>query len=253
MRHAIALLLLLSSSTGCESLYDTYRPVAVEFLIYQVEHSIDSEIDFDPTYADGHVSVRAYLSEADQLDEVGVLPAEDAVVLLWGKAMGTLEIPEQGGGLYYLDNLDNAELRYDDKHEYELSVVYAGKEHKSWVWLPESPWTDVSDTHTANQAMNVHLDPEDFDNAMAVSIASDGSVLFDDSPTNLEELMEFTSHSGVGTYTIPSEAFPSPQKHQAVGVGGLRVSRGEENYEDYKHDICRMAAGSVELSLVEVD
>lgn len=253
MKHAIALLMLLASLTGCESLYDTYVPVAVEFMIFQVEHSIDSEIAFDPIYADGHISVRAYLSEADQESEIGVLPAEGAIVLLWGKAMGIMELVDQGGGLYYLDNIENPDLRYDDKHEYELSVVYSGKEHKSWVWLPESPWTDVSDTHTANQAMNVHLDPEDFDNAMALSIAADGSVLFDDSPTNLDELMEFTSHSGVGSYTIPAEAFPQSGAYQAVGVGGLRVSRGEENYEDYKHDICRMAAGSVELALVEIE
>jgi len=252
MRHALPLLLLLTL-TGCESLYDTYKPVAVEFLIYQVEHSIDSEIDFDDTYADGHISVRAYLSEANQLEEVGAIPAEGATVLLWGKAMGTLELEDQGGGLYYLDNLENPDLRYDAKHEYELTVVYAGKERRAWVWIPESPWTDVSSPHAANQAMTVHLDPADFDNAMAVSIGADGAVLYDDSPTNLEELMDFTSQSGVGSYTIPSEAFPRSGTYQAVGVGGLRVSRGEENFEDFKNEICRMAAGSVELSLVELE
>ncbi len=248
-------LTLLLLGSGCESLYDTYTPVAMQMLILGVQHDrgVSDEIDFSDDYVDGNVNIRVYLSEARNFESVGAIPAEGAVVLVKGAAMGTLELIDRGGGLYGLETAENPDLRYDDKHDYEVTVIYAGKERKAWLWLPASPWTDTDDTHQANQAMSLHLDPDDFDNAVGVAVSEDGAILYNDAPDDLDALVEFASHSGVGTYTFPGEAFPSAGRTQAVGVAGIRVSRGEEYFEDMDNDSCRLAAGVAALELVDIE
>lgn len=246
-------LLLLGS--GCESLYDTYTPVAAQMLILGVLHErgVADEIDFADDYVDGNVDIRLYLSEARRIEDVGAIPAEGAVALITGAAMGTLELIDRGGGLYGLETAENPDLRYDGKHEYELTVIYAGKERKAWLWLPDPPWTDTDTTHQADQAMALHMDPEDFDNTVGIAFADDGQILYQDAPDDLDSLLEFTSHSGVGSYTFPGEAFPSAGRTEAVGVAGIRVSRGEEYFEDMDADVCRLAAGAAQLSLVDIE
>lgn len=248
-------LTLLLLGSGCESLYDTYTPVAMQMLVLGVQHDrgVADEIDFADDYVDGNVNIRAYLSEARNIESVGAIPAEGAVVLVKGAAMGTLELIDRGGGLYGLETAENPDLRYDGKHEYEVTVIYAGKERKAWLWLPDPPWTDTDDTHQAGEAMSLHLDPVDFDNTVGVAVGDDGTILYHDAPDDLESLVEFTSHSGVGTYTFPGEAFPTSGRTQAVGVAGIRISRGEEYFEDMDNDSCRLAAGSANLTLVDIE
>ncbi len=252
-RRLPALFALAFLLVGCETLYDRYTPVVAEMFILNVEHELrDGDgIDFDDDYVDGRTTVRVYLSEADEEHEIGIIPAEGATVLLWGPNMGTVELTESGAGLYEADNFDG--LKYDGYLEYELNVMYDGKERLATIWLPASPWADIPSTHRAGESLSLGLAPDDFDNAMAIAISDTGEVLYDDAPQTQEELLEFAAHTGVGTYTIPGEAFPQAGRMEAVGVAGVRVTRGEESFENFNHDLCRLVAGSMQLMKVEVE
>lgn len=237
---------------GCERVYDEYVPVAVEFLILEVENPVGSEINFDEQYAGGRVEVCCYLSEATTMEQVGQTPAEGATVLLQGSNMGLRELFDRGGGLYGLDNLEDPDLRYDGHLTYDLTIHYAGKERLASIDLPEAPWVQVPDSHGAGAPMALDLDPPDFDNTFSVVIGPDGQVTHADEPSDLTSLVSFLSTTDVDSIEIPASAFPTGAAHVAVAAGGVRVTRGEDNVENLDHEICRFGAGSAQLGLVEL-
>jgi hypothetical protein len=245
-------LLVILGIGGCERVYDEYVPVAVEFLILEIDNPVGGEIDFDEQYADGRVEVRCYLSEATTLEQVGQTPAEGATVLLQGTNMGMRELIDRGGGLYGLDNQEDPDLRYGGHLTYDLTIHYAGKERLATIDLPEGPWVQVPDSHSAGAPMTLDLDPPDFDNAFSVVIGPDGQVTHTDQPPDLASLVPFLSVTDVGSIEIPASAFPTGAAHVAVAAGGVRVTRGEELVKNLDHEICRFGAGSAQLELVEL-
>jgi hypothetical protein len=246
------ILIAAGLSAGCESLYDDYVQVAAELLLLQVDSDLDDTVTLEAPFDDRYVEARCYLYEARNMDELGSVPAEAATVLLESDSMARRPLQDQGEGYYYLDSTMDDNLRYIAHQEVQLTLYYAGKERIAWFILPDSPNTHVPTEHQAGQAMELSLDPPDFDGALSLVLDQDGSLLVDERPTSLEELLAITEMGETGSVSIPGSAFPTPPRPQAVGVGGVRITRGTENFENMDNEDCRMAAASIELSLVDV-
>ncbi len=247
--------LLLLACTGCPRLYDEYPPVAAEMMILGIDNKIRGE-DFawDPAYEELFTRVTLYLSETNNIDNVGDIPAEGAVVTLWGPNMGRHELIEQGGGLYTLDTSDTLDLRYGAKLDFELDILYAGKDRSAKLWLPDAPWAAIPTTQPASSPMSLTLNPDNFDATVEVVIDQSGALVHDTAPASLTELLGMSEGDvSVGTAEIPGSLFTNPGSLRAVGVAGLRVDRGEENFENMNASSCRMVAGMMELYEVEVE
>ena len=248
---SVSIAAIVALSSGCESLYDNYVQVATELMLLQVNNDLDDTVSLDAPFDGNHVEVHAYLYEARNLDELGNVPAEGATVLLEGENMSRRALQEQGDGYYYLDNSMDDKLRYLPYQDFQLTIYYAGKERKAWFFLPEPPNMHVPSEHPAGQPMPLDLDPPDFDGAVAMVFDADGALIVDERPTSLDELMAITEMGDTPSVTLDGESFPLPGA-QAVGVGGVRVTRGSENFENMDNEDCRMAAAAIDLSLVDV-
>ena len=247
--------LVVMLCTGCPRLYDEYPPVAAEMMILGIDNKIRGE-DFawDPAYEEFFTSVRLYLYETSTMDNVGDTPAEGAIVTLWGPNTGRFELIEQGGGLYTLDSTDTLDLRYGAKLDFELDILYAGKDRSATLWLPDAPWAAIPTTQPANSAMSLGLNPDNFDATVEVVIDQSGAVVHSTEPTSLSELLAMSEGDvSVGTAEIPGSVFTNPGSMRAVGVAGLRTDRGEENFVNMNASSCRMVAGMMELYEVEIE
>ncbi len=248
-----ALALLLCS--GCPRLYDEFPPLAAELMILGVENKIRGEdFSWDPAHEDFYTSVHLYLYEATTIDQVGDTPVEDVVVTLWGPNMGRLELIERGDGYYSLDSTDNLDLRYGPKLDFELDLLYAGKDRKAVLWLPDAPWAEIPTSHGASSAMNLSLNPDNFDATVEMVFDQSGAVVHNTEPTSLLDLLAMSEgDTSVGSAEIPGSVFTNPGSMRGVGVAGLRVDRGEENFTNIEPSASRMVAGMMELYEVEIE
>ncbi len=254
MKRVLPLFVMLGCwPLGCQPLYDQYTEVATELLLLQVENPLGNDVvAFDGDFATDYVSVQCYLSEAKNLDSVGNTPAEGAVVLLTGANMGTHELIEVGDGLYELDSVQDPDLKYDGYLDYEITVRYAGKERLAGLFLPGEPNYTLPTTHPAGSELMVDLDPTDFDATVSLAFAENGDLLLDERPASLTEMMDLFSGEATGQASIPGAAFPSSPRSQALGVAGIRMSRGDDNFENMDNEVSRVAAGTMTLELIEI-
>ena len=254
MKRAVPLFVLLCSYTvGCQPLYDQYTQVATELLLLQVENPLGSDIvAFEGDHAADYVQVQCYLSQAKNLDSVGNTPAEGAVVLLTGANMGTRPLIEVGGGLYELDSIQDPDLKYDAYLEYELNVRYDGKERLAGLFLPGAPNYTLPATHASGTDLTLDLDPADYDASLSLVFGENGDLLLDEQPANLSEMMDLFGGEVTGQAVIPGTSFPSSPRSQALGVAGIRMTRGDDNFENMDNEVSRLAAGTMSLELIEV-
>ncbi len=238
-------------SAGCESLYDDYVQVAAELLMLRVGNDLEADPLLDAPFDHDRVEVICYLYEARNMDELGSVPAEGATVLLESDNMSRRPLEDRGNGTYGLDNDADDKLRYIAHGEVQLTIYYAGKERKAWFFLPDSPALTVPQEHAAGQPMDLDLDPQDFDGVLSMVFGTDGAPTLDERPTTLDELLGITEMGETGAASLPGSAFSSPGPH-AVGVAGVRVTRGSESFENMDNEDCRMAAASMDLAAVDV-
>ena len=251
---AASSLLVALLCTGCPRLYEEYPPLTAQLLVLGIDNKIrGDDFSWDPAYEDAFVSVSLYLSEAANIDQVGQTPVDDLVVTLFGSNMGRVELLGRGEGLYSLDSNDSTDLRYGPKLDYEMSTIYGGKDRAARVWLPDAPWAGLPDTHPSGTAMNLSLDPDNFDATVDLVFDTSGSIVHSTEPASLGELLDLSEGDVfVGSTEIPGSAFGSPGSLRGVGVAGLRVDRGAENFVNMEASGCRMVAGMMELHEVEI-
>jgi hypothetical protein len=251
---ALCTLALLLSS-GCPRLYDEFPPLAAEMLILGVENKIRGEdFSWEPAHEEFYTSVQLHLFEATTIDQLGDIPVEDVVVTLWGPNMGRVELLDNGNGYYSLDSAESLDLRYGPKLDFEINLLYAGKDRSATLWLPDAPWAEIPSSHTASSDMNLTLNPDNFDATVELVFDQSGAIVHNTEPESLIDLLGMSEgDTSVGSAQIPGSIFTNPGSLRGVGVAGLRVDRGEENFVNIEPAASRMVAGMMELYEVEIE
>ena len=102
--------------------------------------------------------------------------------------------------------------------------------------------------------MNLTLNPDNFDATVELVFDQSGAIVHNTEPESLIDLLGMSEgDTSVGSAQIPGSIFTNPGSLRGVGVAGLRVDRGEENFVNIDPAASRMVAGMMELYEVEIE
>lgn len=190
-----------------------------------VEPPDDPDIQLDGSEFAKGAAVSIMLSDAQSAADMDSSPVVGASASLRSTSNGNVALNENDGGAYTATSDDG--LVYTNTEEVTVAVDLDGT-HSVAIQAPPAPQFQVDPAHTPGQALTISLADQDFDSAFVVVYdVVNGQVTYDNRPTDIVSVYDWTHGGGSVSTDIPGSAFAA-QSVYAVGVAGLRNSSADD-------------------------
>ena len=231
---------------GCEQIEDVadyFSNVVAEGLILGVD---------DPDVAalvGGTAAATAFLARATSLSDVASNVFADADQVQVVSPGGTFDLANRGDGLYLVTSVDEPGLDYAASSTWTLRVTEGSKTYTAEGVAPAAPVLGgvpaPPATHPANQALNVTLGGQTYDNVLVVVADDAGNVTYDSRPADVSGYIDWIGGGGdVTSVSIPGSAFPSSGTAYIVGVAGV-LKAPDSGFEEFNPLVSNLAIGAM--------
>ena len=168
------------------------------------------------------------LARPDNLFDLASNVVDDADAV-WVEVDGTpAEMSEDGGAYVYDESLGG--LSYVVGVEVAVNAMVDGETSRVARAAPPPPdLSGLPAAHVAGTQLAVPLGPATFALAYAVVLDAAGSVVFDDRPGSVDDiLLDLTSAGTMEQYVFPTEAFPLSGAVYAVAILAVAAADGAD-------------------------
>jgi hypothetical protein len=200
------------------------------------------DIDLPAEFAGAGATV--FLADAADVADLENAPVQGANVRLQA---ATLQ--ESAPGTYLMN--PGAET-YQDGATWTLGVsVGSGASASADIELPPPAEFALPDSLAVNAGTSVDLTGQDFDGALVVVLDQNGSITFDNRPSDVRAVYELARGEPAGQIDIPGTAFPQAGAY-LIGVAGLRGTSGADTVEKMNSVLTTRTAGKLRFEPVLV-
>lgn len=200
---------------------------------------LSDDINLDDTQWGSGAVALVCAANAESAAAIGETPIDGGQVDVVGNQLGTIALEEVDDGAYSGDG--EGGLRYIVGDEVTVHID-DGALHTVSVATPDAPVVVIPDQIPKAQELVIDLSGQGFDGLLAVVVdLQTGDVLFDNTPTDAIDILNFINGDASTTVEIPGAVFNRDSVF-AVGVAGLRVAP-DDAYTEINTILSRMMSG----------
>jgi VCBS repeat-containing protein len=253
---ALLAALVLVVSPGCQLLENALSPVAAEGLLVSITAPDDGDLPDVDIQIESEVGATVFLAEAEVVATIEGSPLLGAEVGLSGP-FGSVNLVEEGNGTYQITSAQAEVMSYQAGGTYIMDVDAGDGVRRSVTVTAPTPsgivWPAVDEPQSlaefAANGWTIDLG-RSYDNALAVLVAEDGEIVFDNRPTSVRDYLDWILATGVDAITIPAAAFQGLAPG-AYGVGVAPLNRAsDEDFQDLNPLVSNALVGGMEMSVV---
>ncbi len=232
--------------TGCadikklQNLVDTLaNPLVMVGGYIGIEQPTDPNMDMSGSEFSATALVTTVLADAASVADMGSNPVGGAGATVQSPDSGTVVMVEGDGGEYTATSDDG--LVYTVGQYININVDLDGS-HLATIESPEAALVEIEQEQLPGEPVSINLTGQDFDSAFVVVYdVLNGSITFDNRPTEITDIYNWTHGDGTVVVDIPGSAFASESIY-GVGVAGLRHS-DEADFVDVNTLLSTFASG----------
>ena len=222
------MLLLPIMMTGCadfnklkNSVDELTNPLVMVGVYVGIEQPTDPNMNMDGTEFAATAFVTTVLADAAAVGDMADNPVGGAAATLRSDTNGTVDLVEGEAGDYQATS-DNG-LTYTPGEAVKISVEWDG-EHTADIDSPKPAEFSVPQEHEVGEGIVVDLSDQDYDSAFVVVYdLINQEITFDNRPTDIVAIYDWTHGVGTVRVEIPGGAFGSESSY-GLGVAGLKHS-----------------------------
>lgn len=172
---------------------------------------------------------------------------KDAVVKLQLPDGTSLDLKsdENAAGFYYLTNLDDERLTYQEGADYKVTLSFGEQD----FWIKVNPTgganltepAELGQYHEPGTPLTLKWEPAS-DNALVAVFDSDGQQVYDNLPKDLNSIYNFLTQEEVSTLEIPGSVFGSSY---AYGVALVGMERKPADTSTFSTNLNHLASNTV--------
>lgn len=211
-----------------DTLDDVTNPLVMVGTVLGVEQPLDPNMSMEGSEFGTDAIAYTLLADASSVAEMSDNPVGGAGARLMSDSNGSLTLVEEDLGAYTADSADG--LMYVVGEDVRVVVDWEG-EHAANVKLPAPAVYDIDPDHQQGEGAVVNLSDQDFDSAFVVVYdVLNAEITFDNRPTDIVAIYNWTNGEGTAIVDIPGSAF-ARESIYGLGVCGLKHSENDA-FED---------------------
>lgn len=201
------------------------NPLVMVGAFLGIEQPSDPNMNMDGTEFSGSAVVTTVLADASSVAEMADNPVGGASATLRSDSNGTVDLVEGDAGDYQASSDDG--LVYTEGESVKIAVDWDGV-HSASIDSPRPAAFSTPQSHTRGEGVIVDLSGQDYDSVFVVVYdVLNQEITFDNRPTDIVAIYDWTHGVGTIRVEIPGDAFGAESIY-GLGVAGLRHSEAED-------------------------